>query len=144
MELLQRQAQRKVDKIQTIKDQFPAPMGWIRYIRDALLMRGGQLAAKAGCAPSSISELEKRERLGTITIKKLREIGDAMDCDLVYALVPRRPISEVIDNAAQKKAEGVIGRADVHMSLDDQSVRSPYDERIEALKMQLIEKRDVW
>lgn len=144
MTLLQRQAQRKVDKIQGIKDQFPAPMGWIRYMRDALLMRGGQLAAKAGCAPSSISELEKRERLGTITIKKLREIGDAMDCELVYALVPRRPIAEVIDNAAQKKAENIIGRADVHMSLEDQSVKSPYDERIEALKKQILESGDIW
>ena len=46
-------------------------------------------AAKLNLTRQSFAELEKTEALGTIMLKSLRRAAEAVDCDLVYALVPR-------------------------------------------------------
>lgn len=144
MALLQRQAQRKTDNIKKIAKSAVTRGGWIRYMRDALMLSAQQLADRVGCAQSTISELEKRERLGTVSLKKLREVADVMDCELVYGLVPRTPLAKTIDQAATYKARHIITAASTHMALEDQEVKVSLDDRVEALKEQLIAKKDVW
>ena len=54
-----------------------------------------------GILPQSIRGLEKSEENGAITLKKLRHVAEAMDCHLVYALLPNISMEETI--AAQAK-----------------------------------------
>jgi len=66
-------------------------------------------------------ELEKREREGTIQIKTLREIGQAMDMTLVYGFIPRDgSLEQLIARKAQDMAERIVRRTAVTMELEAQ------------------------
>src|SRR4029079_14724254 len=76
-------------------DRFrPPPKGWIRAIRDALGMTGVQLASRLGVRPQTLNLIEKSEAEGTIQLKTLRRAAEALDCTLVYALVPKGSLEE--------------------------------------------------
>lgn len=62
----------------------------IRQAREALFLSASSVAKKMHLAPSGLINLEHREKAGQITIKKLQEVAEAMDCDLVYAIVPKK------------------------------------------------------
>src|SRR5215217_7999866 len=64
--------------------------GWVRAIRDALGMSAADLAERMGVTQSTVARLESSERDGRIQLDTLQRAADALDCDLVYALVPRR------------------------------------------------------
>ena len=64
--------------------------GWARSIREVLGMTKEQLGARVGLTVSAISTLERSERNGVITIRSLQRLAEGLDCDLVYAIVPRR------------------------------------------------------
>src|SRR5216683_882120 len=71
-------------------------LGWIRAIREALGMSAPQLARRARIkAAQSIKDMQKDEVDGTIRLQTLEKIANALECDLVYALVPRKPIHEM-------------------------------------------------
>src|SRR5689334_2230604 len=63
--------------------------GWIRKVRQALHLSTGTLAEKLSITRQAFSKLEKSELHGTISIKKLAEIAEIMDCELVYAIRPK-------------------------------------------------------
>ena len=67
------------------------PAGWLRAIREALGMTSGVLAERLGVTASGARKLEQAEAVDAITLGTLRRVAEALDCDLQYALVPRRP-----------------------------------------------------
>jgi len=73
----------------TLKNIQQPQRGWIRAIRDALGVSGPQLAFRLGVSKQRISALEKAEIEGGASLNSIRQAADALDCDLVYALVPR-------------------------------------------------------
>ena len=81
------------------------PSGWIKAIREALGMTAEQLARRMGVVQSRVSTLEKAERTGTPSLKTLREAAEAMNCTLVYAIVPTSTLDDIIrDQAARRPA----------------------------------------
>ncbi|MET0230891.1 MAG: mobile mystery protein A [Rhodanobacteraceae bacterium] len=94
--------------------------GWVRAIRTALGMTVGQLAQRAGISQPSVSQLEKSEAEGRIQLDTLERIADALDCELVYALVPRRPLSDVVAERRRKVALQRYLRAAHSMALENQ------------------------
>jgi predicted DNA-binding mobile mystery protein A len=62
--------------------------GWIKAIREALGMTTVQLAKRLGVKQPSVTALEQSEAKGTIELATLRRVAEALDCVLVYALVP--------------------------------------------------------
>ena len=123
-------------KLETFKESLPMGLvatNWSRYIRKALGMSAIQLAERLNITQSTLSGLEKREELGSITMKKLKELANAMECDVVYSFVPRKPIEQIIQDQAKKKAIESIKLSDTHMDLENQKVRTSYDERLEDL-----------
>ena len=87
----QRARQRLDGRLAALKpeDRFKAPpKGWIRAIRDALGMTGVQFARRLRIRPQSVDALEQSEATGSIQLKTLRRAAEALDCTLVYALVP--------------------------------------------------------
>ena len=106
-----------------IESQRP-PKGWLRAIRDALGMTSQQLGRRPGIAQPSVVELEQSEARGTVTLKTLERAAEALGCRLVYALVPMRPLSEIVDRRANEVAERKLASVEQTMRLEDQAVNT--------------------
>lgn len=85
-------------------------------------MTSAQLSARLGVSPSRITALEKAEALGATTLKSLREAAEAMGCTLVYAIVPSRPIDELVRARATDLAEAELARVHHTMRLEGQAL----------------------
>src|SRR5271170_4848505 len=69
---------------------IPRPQrGWVRAIRETLGISASELGRTLGTSRQLPLQLEKAEAEDRITLKSLRAVADALDCDLVYALVPK-------------------------------------------------------
>ncbi len=96
--------------------------GWIRSLRSALGLAGVDLASRLGVAPSSLSAMENSEVAGTISLNSLRKVAHAMDCELVYAVVPRTSLAKMMQRRAEEKAEELLRQVGQTMALEQQSV----------------------
>lgn len=96
--------------------------GWIKAIREALGMTTGQYAKRLGVSQPRVAALEKAEADGVVTLKTLRQAAEALDCDFVYALVPRKPLDQVVKDRARAVAERQLALTDQTMRLENQAV----------------------
>jgi predicted DNA-binding mobile mystery protein A len=96
--------------------------GWLKAIREALGMTTTQFGQRLGLSQSRISRLEKHESEGTVTLKTLREAAEALDCQLVYALIPNRPLEEMLRARAAQMADRQLARVGHTMALENQSL----------------------
>ena len=127
--------------------QFARPTrGWVRAIRDALGMSSTQLAARLGVSQPRVAALEKGEVEGTLTLQSLRKAAEALDCTLVYALVPNRPLAAMVHAQAERLAIERLATVEQTMRLEDQAVGSPDARHQERLIEQIIrsEARRLW
>lgn len=114
------------------------PKGWLRAVRDALGMTTSQLARRIGVTQPRIVELEQAELSGSVTLTSLQRAADALGCRLVYALVPNRPLAEVVRDRAHLIAENQLASVRHTMRLEDQAVD---DKRaIAELRKQFVEQ----
>jgi len=119
-DLMLRQLERR---FQPMRSQIFVPrMGWIKMIRELYQMSAEQLARAAGMSRVSISQFEKTEADKTIKLGNLYKIADALNCDLLYALVPRVPVEEYLKEHARKHAREMIMNIAKTMALEDQAV----------------------
>jgi predicted DNA-binding mobile mystery protein A len=133
-------------KLAVIKpiDRFARPpKGWIRAIRDAIGMSGSQLGKRMGVTPQAVADLEKSETVGKIGLDTLRRAAEAMDCVLVYAIVPNTSLIEMVDERARALALKALNRVSHSMALEDQRVDRDFDARI-ATYVEQIRDRDLW
>lgn len=102
--------------------ESPRPQrGWIREIRESLGMSARQLGARIGVSQPTVSEFEKREVAGTITLGSLERVAAALDCRLVYALVPLESLDEMLRNRARQVAIQTLEGVEHSMRLEDQA-----------------------
>ena len=95
--------------------------GWIKAIRTALGMSMQQLGNRLSITRQSVQDLEKREKEGSITIKTLREVGKALDMDVVYVFLPKdSSLDALIERKATKLATEIVRRTSTHMNLEGQ------------------------
>ena len=144
----QRARQRLDERFSGLKpeDRFrPPPKGWIRAIRDALGMTGVQLAARMGVRPQTVDALEKSEASGSVQLNSLRRAAEAMDCTLVYALVPNSSLEEAVAARARRIAIRDLARVAHTMKLEAQETGDAgMEARIEAYIRDAIKDRDLW
>jgi predicted DNA-binding mobile mystery protein A len=79
------------------------PRGWVRAVRDALGMSAAALAARLGTTAGAVTRLEQSEAADKIRLDTLRRAADELGCDLVYLLVPRHPLSDVVAERARER-----------------------------------------
>ncbi|MES2832059.1 MAG: mobile mystery protein A [Pseudomonadota bacterium] len=101
--------------------------GWLKLIRQSLGLTERQQAKRLGITGPTLHKSEQAESDERITLQQLRKLADGLDCELVYALVPRRPLTEVVRERARTIALEEVGGVTHTMSLEDQR---PADARI--------------
>jgi len=69
-----------------------------------------------------ISQAELSETEGSMTLKQLQRLAESMECDLVYAIVPKTSVDNILENRAKQKAAKIVRNASVHMSLEAQAL----------------------
>ena len=117
------QLDRKLRKTRSLERLITPTRGWIHVIRVSLNMSLRQLGARIGIAPQSVKGFEDREADGSITLKSLREVAQALDMKLVYAFVPvDGTLESMIERQAQRVAESIVQRTAQSMELENQEV----------------------
>ncbi len=116
--------------------------GWIAAVRTALGMSTYQLAARMGISQPTLSKLEKREAVDAITLESLRKAADALECDVFYALIPRRPLLDMVRLQALRVARQQINPVAHTMRLESQAVpESSLDAKTSEFAEELIARR---
>lgn len=135
--IIRRQVSRKLQELSEFRTKTLNIKSWSKYVREGLGMTISQMARRMGLAQSTMTESEKQEEAGTLTINKLKKMAAALDCDFVYAFVPRTSLEDTVENEARRKVLKSMESADAHMALENQSLvfknKKEKDERINEL-----------
>jgi predicted DNA-binding mobile mystery protein A len=140
--LVLRQLDKKLHNLLLLRDITPAS-GWIRLIRTTLNMSLRQLGNKLSMTLQSLSDIEKREVEGTITLKTLKEAAEALDMTLVYGFLPKDgSLEKMIERRAHEMAVKIVNRTSTTMKLEDQQnsaerIQQAVEELTEELKREM-------
>ena len=139
-QLRSKQLDRALAPLRSAKVPRP-PKGWIRAIREALGLSSAELAKRMKANRSLIVQQEKAEADDRITLKSLRAFANALDCDLVYAFVPRAgDLEQLAEARARAAAKTNVLGVEHSMALENQASGN-LDEAIEAETERLTRKR---
>ena len=105
------------------KRYAPPVRGWIKAIREALGMSMEQLAERLKIKQPSLVHIEQSEAKGTIELATLRRVAEALDCTLVYALVPNQPLETTVRARARAFTNKRREHVEHSMLLEDQKVK---------------------
>ncbi len=145
--LIRQQYQHKFDDSSMFRVLRRPKEGWIRTLRKALGMSSPQLARLLGVGKAQASQIERMEIDDRVTLKQLRRVAEKLDCDLVYAIVPRSSVNEMIRQRARYKAKKIVEAANKHMLLESQQLNEmSLQEQIDLETNRLIQDmpRDLW
>jgi predicted DNA-binding mobile mystery protein A len=120
------------------------PSGWLKAIRGALGISSRQLAQIIGIDMSAVIRMEEREPEGKITLELLSRAAQAMDCKLVYAIVPQDhydSLEAVVDKRSRNAAKALLQKVEHSMRLEDQGSSESKTE-LEKLSQTLKENMD--
>jgi len=138
------QIERRLKSIRVaLKDARVRP-GWINYMRQALGLTLQKLAERAKVSKATIAQAERGEAKEKVTVETLKKLAEAMECEFVYAFVPKKTIKIILKEKALEKARRILLEADTHMTLEDQRVEQDINARIARLADTLIKKGDIW
>ena len=141
--LLIEQMDARFKKLATIREIHIPSDGWLKSVRVALNMSLVQLGRRLKKTSVTVREIEQRERDRTITLKKLMEVGEALDLQLVYAFLPRwDTLEKKIEKRAYELAKEIVTRSSHSMDLENQGVRGErlqqeIAERAESIKREV-------
>lgn len=113
--------------------------GWVKAIRTALGMSTDALGKRVGITQSAVHQLEASEKADTITLSSLKKLAGGLECDVVYALVPKMSLDESVKRQALVKARTMILAIASSMALEKQAISSQeQDRQIKAAATKLI------
>lgn len=140
-EISRRQLDRRLDGLRPVMSMLRPPAdGWVAALRSAYGMTQADLAARLGVTRQAIGQLEQRESGGSVTLKALQDAARALGGDLVYAIVPNRPISETLERRARDLARQMTASVQHTMRLEDQETDAASDEQTRSLARELLSK----
>jgi predicted DNA-binding mobile mystery protein A len=141
--------QQKLDQLSKLNEPMP-PSGWVKAIRGSLGLSIRQLADRVGVGHGSINQLEKREPKKRVTLESLENAARAMDCKVVYAIVPQESgatLDDIIRNRAVAAASKILKEVSHTMKLEAQGTSDKQvQNEIKRIANQLIEDGDnrIW
>jgi len=120
--LIREQLETTLNRLSCIHNVDRPAMGWLRAIREALGMSGKQFARRLKVSAPRITELEKNELGGAVTIKSMRQAADALDCVFVYAVIPRKNLAEIVHKQATSLVRKKLATVSHSMLLEGQQL----------------------
>lgn len=135
------------DALQAVQLPTQPAQGWVRTIRAALGMTQKQLGRRLSMTPQGVSELEKQETAGRITLDTQQRAAAELDCDLRYVLVPKTTLDDTVAQQAEKRATEKLRLVNAGQSLEGARLPSKRLSRtIEdlAAELKLERSRDLW
>lgn len=123
-------------------------VGWLKAVRGALGISSRQLAQIVGVDMSAVIRLEEREPNGKVTLEMLNRAAKAMNCKLIYAIVPQdehNSLESIVDVRSKKAAKDLLQKVEHSMRLEDQASPNSKSE-LDKLAQSLKEKMDprIW
>lgn len=83
--------------------------------------------------------IEKAEIDKAITLESLERAAHALDCQLVYALIPRQTLEQSVKDRALARARQRLAHTAHSMALEDQAVEdAAQEEHVRALAARLL------
>jgi predicted DNA-binding mobile mystery protein A len=138
--LARKHLERRLAPLRDQNQLLRPPRGWVRAMREAFGMSTRQLARRMGKVQSAVVDMEKSEARDSISMTTLRQAAEALDCTLIYALVPNRPIDEILRARATQLAEAQLARATHTMALENQTMdRADHEGERERLIQELLQ-----
>lgn len=139
---------KKLQSWLALRIEKPPPVGWLKAVRGALGVSSRQLAQIIGVDMSAIIRLEEREPEGKVTLEMLNRAAQAMDCKMVYAIVPKNEyesLEAIIDHRSKKAAKDLLQKVEHSMRLENQGSSDSKTE-LDKLTQTLKEKMDqrIW
>ncbi len=135
----------RLQRLRPLLDQPRPHRGWVRAIRDALGMSGSELADRMSVTQSTVVDIENSELHGGIKLNTLRRAADALECELVYLLVPRTSLEETVHDQARRKAARHLGRVAHHSRLEDQELSpSASTDQLDQFVQRFVDRRGLW
>jgi predicted DNA-binding mobile mystery protein A len=100
----------------------PRPSGgWIASVREALGLTLAQIAERLHASRQTVQEFERAEANDRITLGALRRVAHAMNCDLLYVLVPKfGTFAGLPDSTERQGATQDVERVMHTMALENQ------------------------
>jgi predicted DNA-binding mobile mystery protein A len=117
-------------QLSSFKNLQPPFKGWLRSIREALGMSGKQLGERLEVSQPRVVQMEKDELSGALTLKTMRQAAEAMDCQFVYAIIPRTSLEGTVRKQAMKVAAKRLSRTSHTMLLEDQKVSNDEQQKM--------------
>ena len=117
-----KQLDKRLNKLRNSDALSRPPLGWIKAIREALGMTTTQFGKRLGVSQSTALGFEKSEVSKGITLETLERAARALDCRLVYALVPSKPLELLVEDQARELAKKRLRATSHSMALEDQRV----------------------
>ncbi len=114
-------------KIKALSTRPTLKKGWVKTVRGALGISTRQLAELMGVTVNTITKLENGESKKTVSLKSLGKAAEAMDCELIYMIVPKSPnnsFNELLDQKTMALAKKIASGVPHSMSLELQEVDS--------------------
>ena len=134
--LLQRQLDKQILSLRPLLFLERPNSGWLKTIRNALGMTQQQVSKKLGKTKQAVDQLEKSEQDFTITLHSLQNAAQALNCRVVYALIPEKPLEDMVEHQIYKKAQGIINAVGHTMQLENQETS---DEELELQLKAMVE-----
>jgi predicted DNA-binding mobile mystery protein A len=127
--LSRRQLDKKLESIARSGIYIPHD-GWIRAVREALGMSQAQLAKRLQVTRQTLNRVEKAEVTGSIEIKTLRKIAQALGCELAYVLIPKtKSLEKTLLDQATLVARKIVDATEKHMALENQQTDKKFQEK---------------
>ena len=145
-----RQLENALAPFQALRRVARPRQGWLKPVREALGMSLRQLSDRTGLSKTAVRAAETSEARETVQMDTLKNLANAMECDLVYALVPRGSIHTILDIQARRIAARSLGRVSESMELEAQAVeRGEHLQQMDSLAAEIMRARgrefwDVW
>jgi len=132
---------KKLNMLKNVEAHGRPPRGWVKAIREALGMTTTQFGRRMGVSQPRALEIEKNEVKGTLTLDSLKRAAQALNCQLVYSLVPNESLDSMIQTRAEALAKSRLKHTAHSMSLEDQTVgKTEQEEALQKLIQKLSEK----
>lgn len=78
------------EHVASYKNAVPSPPGILRRTRWSLMLSQRAIAEKLKMSHQLYAHLERADRGENLTVARMREIAEALDCDFIYMIKPKK------------------------------------------------------